>query len=566
MDCKRLISKLVNDILDIDIDVYDLIEVPPNENMGDFALPCFQLSKQLRKSPQLIAEDLKSKLHSENISKIDIVGAYLNFFIDKSLFSKDVLTDILDKKESYGYSNDGENKTIVIDYSSPNIAKPFHIGHLFTTVIGNSLCRIYKSQGYNVIGINYLGDWGTQFGKLIYAYKHWVNLEELEKNPISELFRIYVKFHNEAENDKSLEDEGRRYFKLLEDGDLECLELWKKFRSLSLMEFEKIYKLLGVEFDSYDGEAFFSSKTDDVIKEIREKGMLVESLGANIVRLDDYNMPPCIIQKADGATIYATRDIAAAKYRKETYNFYKNIYVAGNPQSLHFKQLYKVLELMGYSWANDCVHVGFGLVKFKDKKLSSRKGEVILLEDLLNTSVNKIKEVIESKNPDLENKYYVAQKVGIGAMVFNYLKMNRERDIIFDFDEILSFEGETGPYVQYTFVRANSILNKGGIDFKNIDSSKYLQLLVDSNEITLIKSLSNFNNQIKLSINSYEPSIITRYVIEVAKNFNKFYNANKILNLQDENLKIARLYLVYATSIVIKNALYLIGLDVVNEM
>lgn len=564
MDYKRLIGDLIKEV--INVDIYDSIEIPPDKNMGDFAFPCFKLAKELRKAPQMIAEDLKSKLSHESISKIEVVGAYLNFFINKSDFSRDILMHVLNNKDNYGSSKDGEGKTVIVEYSSPNIAKPFHIGHLFTTVVGNSLYRIHKSQGYDVVGINYLGDWGTQFGKLIYAYKNWIDLDALEKTPISELFRIYVKFHNEAEKDPSLEDEGRKYFKMLEDGDKECRELWEKFRRLSLLEFEKLYKTLGVKFDSYDGEAFFSDKMDRAINEIESKGLLEESLGAMVVKLDEYNMPPCIIKKADGATIYATRDIAAALYRKDKYDFYKNIYVVGTPQALHFRQVFKTLELMGHSWAKDCIHVGFGLVKFKDKKLSSRKGEVILLEELLNMSVEKIREVIEEKNPTLKNKEEVSKKVGIGAIVFNYLKMNRERDIIFDFDEVLSFEGETGPYVQYTFARGKSILRKSGINIEEIDFSKYVSLLVDDNEISLIKSLGDFNNQIKASINSLEPSVITRYVIDVAKNFNKFYNSNHILNLEDENLKIARLILVYATTIVIKNALYLIGVETVDEM
>ncbi|BAK56983.1 arginyl-tRNA synthetase [Candidatus Arthromitus sp. SFB-mouse-Japan] len=564
MDYRKIISDLIEEI--IGINVYDSIEIPPDKNMGDLAFPCFKLAKELRKSPQIIAEDLKLKISHEVIDRIETVGAYLNFFVDKSSFSRDVLSSILKLKDRYGESNDGEGKTIVIDYSSPNIAKPFHIGHLFTTVIGNSLYRLHKFQGYDVVGINYLGDWGTQFGKLIYAYKRWVDIEELKKNPISELFRIYVKFHNEAENDPSIEDEGRKYFKMLEDGDEECIELWKKFRELSLLEFEKLYKDLGVKFDSYDGEAFFSNKTDAIVCELEDKNLLDDSFGARVVRLDDYNMPPCIIKKADGATIYATRDLASLLYRKKTYNFYKNIYVAGIPQALHFKQVFKTVELMGYEWAKDCIHVGFGLVKFKDKKLSSRKGEVILLEDLLNMSIDKIRNVIEEKNPNLSNKDGVSKKVGIGAIVFTYLKMNRERDIIFDFDDILSFEGETGPYVQYTFARGKSILKKSGIDIENIDTEKYLGLLTHDNENNLIKVLSDFNNNIKSSISYLEPSIITRYVIDIAKAFNKFYNSNNILNLEDENLKISRLILVYATTIVIKNALYLIGIETVDEM
>lgn len=564
MDYKKLIASLIEK--EISIDVYDSIEVPKDSSMGDFAFPCFKLAKELRKSPNIIAEELKSKIIDDSIEKIEVVSAYLNFFIKKGNFCKEILSLIIKENKNYGNSSDGLNKTVLVEYSSPNIAKPFHIGHLFTTVVGNSLYRIYKSQGYNTVGINYLGDWGTQFGKLIYAYKNWVDEELLIKNPISELFRIYIKFHEESEKDISIEYEARKYFKMLEDGNEECIELWKKFRELSLSEFNNLYNTLGVKFDSYDGEAFFSDKMDFVINQLEDKNLLVESLGAKVVNLDEYNMPPCIIKKADGATIYATRDLAAALYRKEKYNFYKSIYVVGNPQALHFKQVFKTLELLGHKWSEDCVHVGFGLVKFKDKKLSSRKGEVILLDDLLDQSVSTIRSVIEEKNPNLKNKDEVSKIVGQGAIIFTYLKMNRERDIIFDWDEVLSFEGETGPYVQYTYARAMSILRKSGIDIEKNINENNLHLLIEDNEVALIKTLGDFNNQIKNAIKNLEPSIITRYVIDIAKNFNKFYNSNYIINLDNEDLKLARLTLVYVSNIVIKNALYLIGIETVDEM
>lgn len=563
MDYKKKVAEAISNHVDMDIEsIEKLIEIPPKSEMGDYAFPCFQLAKAFRKAPNMISEELKEKINDEGFEKIINIGPYINFFVDKGEFTKNTIDKVLSQGENYGSSDIGNGKTICVEYSSPNIAKPFHVGHLFTTAIGNSLYKLFKKEGYTVEGINHLGDWGTQFGKLISAYKRWGNEEALEKNAIDELLRIYVKFHDEAEKDPALEDEGRAYFKALEKGDKEVEALWKRFRDLSLKEFERIYEIFDVKFDSYAGEAFYNDKMDVVVEELKEKNLLVESNGAQVVMLDEYNMPPCIVLKGDGASIYATRDLAAAMYRKKTYDFYKSIYVVGIPQALHFKQVFKVLELAGHEWAKDCVHVGFGLVKFADRKLSTRKGEVILLDDLIKESIDKTLEVINEKNPNLDNKEEVAKKIGVGAIVFTYLKNSREKDIVFDWKEMLSFEGETGPYVQYSYARANSILTRAG-ELKGVaDYSK----LNTKEEFELIKSLEGFGKQIHLATEKLEPSIITRYAIEVAKLFNKFYNAHSVLNLEDDSLKEARVNLVKATCQVIKNSLALIGIEVVDKM
>ena len=562
MDYKKKIAELINSKVHLEVEkIEQLIEIPPKPEMGDYAFPCFQLSKIMRKAPNMIAEDLKNELNSEGFEKIENLGPYINFFVDKKEFSKNTIEKILKEKDDYGKSNIGEGKTVCVEYSSPNIAKPFHVGHLFTTAIGNALYKMFTAEGYNTVGINHLGDWGTQFGKLISAYKRWVDEEALEQNPIDELLRIYVKFHKEAEKDPSLEDEGRAYFKALESGDEEAHALWKRFRDLSLKEFQRVYDILGVKFDSLAGEAFYNDKMDVVIDMLKEKNLLVESNGAQVVMLEDYNMPPCIILKGDGASIYATRDLAAALYRKKTYDFYKSIYVVGTPQALHFKQVFKVLELAGKDWAKDCIHVGFGLVKFADRKLSTRNGEIVLLDDLLNQSITKTADIIKD-NESIENKEEVAKKIGVGAVIFTYLKNSREKDIVFDWNEILSTEGETGPYVQYAYARAKSILRRAENVSATVDYSK----LNSKEEFELIKTLESFNKYILLALDKLEPSILTRYVIEVAKGFNRFYNAHSVLNLEDEVLKATRLKLVEASSQVIKNGLALLGIDVVEKM
>jgi arginyl-tRNA synthetase len=562
MDYKVKIAELIKQHVDLEVEAIEkLIEIPPKPEMGDYAFPCFQLSKVMRKAPNMIAEELKGIIDSEGFERIESLGPYLNFFVDKGVFAKNTLNKVLEEGDNYGASNIGEGKTVCVEYSSPNIAKPFHVGHLFTTAIGNSLYKMFKKEGYNTVGLNHLGDWGTQFGKLISAYNRWVDEEALEKAPIDELLRIYVKFHEEAKKDTSLEDEARANFKALENGDAEATALWNRFRDLSLKEFERVYDILDVKFDSLNGEAFYNDKMDVVVDELKEKGLLVESNGAQVVMLEDYNMPPCIVLKADGASIYATRDLAAAMYRKKTYDFHKCVYVVGTPQALHFKQVFKVLDLAGHEWAKDCVHVGFGLVKFADRKLSTRDGSIVLLDDLLREAVEKTMEAIKDKE-EIKNKEEVAKKIGVGAVIFTYLKNSREKDIVFDWKEILSFEGETGPYVQYAYARGNSILERAGEFSGSIDYSK----LSSKEEFELVKSLGNFNNVITLALDKLEPSILTRYVIEVAKGFNKFYNAHSVLNLEDEELKRARLNLVKASLQVIKNGLELLGIGVVEKM
>lgn len=563
MDYKKLTAERLKEHLEIDVNTLEgLIEVPPRPEMGDFAFPCFQLAKTLKKAPNIIAAELKDKINIEGYEKVENLGPYVNFFVDKGTFTKNTINKILEEKECYGSSTLGDGQNIIVEYSSPNIAKPFHVGHLSTTVIGNSLYKMFSFEGYAVERINHLGDWGTQFGKLISAYKKWVDEEALEKHPIAELLRIYVKFHDEAEKDPSLEDEGRMYFKKLEDGDSEAVALWERFRNLSLKEFNKIYETLNVDFDSWAGESFYNDKMGSIVKELEEKGLLVESNGAKVVMLDEYNMPPCIVLKSDGASIYATRDLAAAMYRKKTYDFSKAIYVVGKDQSLHFNQVFKVLELAGHDWAKNCVHVPFGIVRFAEKKLSTRKGDVILLDELLSEAVSKTLEVINEKNPTLEDKEVVAQKVGIGAVVFTYLRNSRERDIVFDWKEILNFEGETGPYVQYTYARAKSILRKVGDITEESDFSK----LQSKEEFELVKTLDGFQNSILYAIEKLEPSVVTRYVIDVAKAFNKFYNAHSVANVDDMTIKSARIKLVEATCQVIKNGLGLIGIETVEKM
>ncbi len=562
MDYKVIVAEKLSKLVDMDVEAIEkLIELPPKGDMGDYAFPCFQLAKVMRKAPPMIAAELKNSMDMEGFEKIENVGPYINFFVDKSIYTKKTLDEILEKGHNYGSSSTGKGKNVIVEYSSPNIAKPFHIGHLSTTVIGHSLYRILKFQGYNCIGINHLGDWGTQFGRLIAAYHRWVDREAFLKSPIEELQRIYVKFYQEAEKDPSLEDTARMHFKRLEDGCEEEVSLWKEFKELSLEEFQRVYNILNITFDSFAGESFYGDKMEAVVEEIESKGLLTDSNGAKVVMLDEYNMPPCIIKKSDGATIYATRDLAAAMYRKNTYDFYKNIYVVGSPQALHFKQIFTTLKLMDHEWAEDCIHIGFGLVKFANTKFSSRSGNVILLEELLKTAAEEELVIINEKSPDLENKEDVAQKIGVGAIVFAYLKNNREKDIIFDWKEMLSFEGETGPYVQYTYARGKSILRKVG-DINQYD----LSLLSSPEEFELIKILSSFRDAIKEATDRYEPFVITRYSIDVAKAFNKFYNHCNIMNTEDEKLKGARVKLVEATCHVLKNALYLIGLDVVEKM
>lgn len=540
------------------------METPPDAKMGDLAFACFILARTLKKAPPIIAKELLESFQDDDeFEKVEAVGGYLNFFFNRTKFTDSVMCSVKEADGSYARSDVGNGKTVIVEYSSPNIAKPFHIGHLFSTAVGNSLARIYDYLGYKVEKLNHLGDWGTQFGKLISAYKRWGVREVIEKDPINELLKIYVKFHEEAEKEPSLEDEAREYFKALEEGDKETTELWQYFRDVSLKEFKRVYDMLGVSFDSYAGESFYGDKMQEVVDILDEKGLLTDSDGARVVMLDELNVPPCIILKSDGATIYATRDIAAALYRKRTYDFKKNIYVVGTPQALHFKQIFAVIKKAGFEWADDCVHVGFGLVKFPDKKLSTRHGDVVFLEDVLNESVQKTLDIITTNSPDMENKEEVAQKIGIGAILYAFLKNSREKDIVFSWDSMLDFEGESAPYVQYSYARGRSILRRCDIDYSNPDFS----LITSDEEYELVKQISLFQSAIFDAANKNEPFYINRYVTNLARCFNKFYNNYPILKGDvDEETKKARLALVDATSQVIKSALMLLGIETVESM
>lgn len=563
MDFKVEIAKKISGLVDMEFDkVMGLIEIPPQVNMGDYAFPCFQLAKVMRKSPNMIAVELSGKVQADSIvEKAEAAGGYLNFFINKKEYIKHLVEEVLEQGEKFGSSNIGEGKNVIVEFSSVNVAKPFHVGHLFNTMLGSALEKVYKHSGYNTIRINHLGDWGTQFGKQISAYKRWVDEEALEKEPISELFRIYVKFHEEAEIDPALEDEARAYFKKLEEGDPEVTGLWQKFKDLSLREFRELYKKLNVEFDSYAGESFYSDKMDEVVQMLRDKKLLKDSNGARIVDLEQFNLPPIMILKSDGATIYATRDLAAAIYRKRTYDFYKNIYVVGGTQSLHFNQIFSTLGLMGFEWSKNCVHIGHGLVKFADKKLSTRKGDVVFAKDVINEAIHKTLEVIDNKNPNLENKEEVARKVGMGALLYTFLKNNREKDVVFTWEDALNFDGDSGPYVQYTYVRGKSILRKAG----NVPDTADLSYLSTEDEFQLVKLLGAFKDSVKEAAERYEPFVVIRHVTEIAKAYNKFYNSHPILNA-DDNVKNARLHLTKAVGIVIKTGLGLAGIEIPKNM
>ena len=545
-------------------EIAEALEVPKKADMGDYAFPCFRLAKIYRKAPNLIAQDLKEKIDAgsyEIFSKIENVGGYINFFFDKEQFAKQIVDTI--SEENFGSSDIGEGKTICIDYSSPNVAKNFHVGHLRTTIIGNSLYKIYSKLGYHVERINHLGDWGTQFGKLIVAYKNWGSKEEVEKNGIAELMKIYVKFHQEAEKDDSLNDQAREWFVKMEQGDEEALSIWQCFKDISLIEYKRIYKLLGMDFDHFTGESFYRDKTQGVVDQLNEKNLLVESEGAHIVPLDDYNMAPCLITKKDGSSIYATRDLAALFYRKNTYNFDKCIYVTGLEQKLHFAQVFKVIELLGYDWYKDLVHVPYGLVSMEGGKLSTRNGNVIYAEEILHESINKIYEIIEEKNPDLPDKETVARQVGIGAILFNDLYNQRIKDVVFNWDKILNFDGETGPYVQYTYARCASVFRKVG-DVQIPDEIDY-SVLTDDVTMNLLKDITRFPGIVKDAADKFEPFMIARFAVSVAQHFNKFYHDCQI-NVKEENVKMARLKVVQMTMKVIKDALELLGIECPEQM
>ena len=565
MDYKKHIAeKLASCGIDKE-EIEAAIAVPPDNKMGDYALPCFKFAKVMRKSPVAIAEELKNTFATDDaISEVEAVNGYLNFRVNRAALVKETLEKIAEQGTAFGSSDMGNGKTICIDYSSVNIAKPFHIGHLSTTVIGGALYRIFKFLGYNAVGINHLGDYGTQFGKLIYAYKHWGSEEAVKEGGVKELTRLYVRYHKESENDPSMDDEARSYFKLIENGDEECVKLFNLFKEITLKEVEKIYDELDIKFDSYAGESFYNDKMQPVIDELAEKGLLVESEGAKIVDLEKYGMPPCIILRSDGASLYATRDLAAACYRKEHYDFDKCLYVVAYQQNLHFKQIFKVLELMGKPWAKDLVHVAYGMVSLLDDNgnqvaMSTRNGTVVLLEDVLKKCHEKCLEIIEQKNPDLEDKENVARQVGTGAVIFGALSNSKIKDIAFSYSKILNFDGETGPYVQYTAARIKSVLRKGGA------IGKYEIKNVNEDEYQLIALLSTFPDVVKAAAERLEPFFVTRYAIDVASAFNKFYFDCKIIG-DDVNETNFRLAISSATLTVLSSALTLLGIKVPERM
>lgn len=552
----RVINK-VCDAVSVE-ELAGMMEYPPDPKMGDIAIPCFKLSKILRKSPVMIADSFKEAILADEASalfdKVESVSGYLNLKVSDSALLEN-LAEMLDKGDAYGQSEDGKGKTVVIDYSSPNIAKPFHIGHLRSTVIGQAIKNIYRFAGYECVGVNHLGDWGTQFGKLITAYKLWGSKEEIEKKGIKGLNEIYVKFHKEVEAHPELEDEARANFARMEQGDKEALDLWKWFVDISIEEFKKTYELIGADFESWRGESFYFDKTDAVVEELKAKNLLKFDDGAYIVPLEEYDMPPCLILKGDGSTIYATRDIAAALFRKNTYDFDKCIYVTSAGQSLHFAQFFKVIGMMGYEWSKDLVHVPFGTVSFGGEKIATRSGNMILLEDIFARAIEKTLSIINEKNPGLENKEEVAKAVGVGAIIFNDLSNNRIRDVDFNWEEALSFEGNTGPYVQYTYARCAGILDKAGCD---VDAKSLT--LTDETEAALIKTLDLYPEKLKLARNDLEPSVISRYLLEVCSAFNRFYQNCPVLKVEDAKIRNTRLALVFAAASVLKSGLTLIGL------
>ena len=566
-DFKDLLAKEISKVSNIDVEkIKENLEVPKDSTNGDYAFPCFILAKELKKAPALIATELQSKIaqeiNNEDIKEVTAVNGFLNFKINRQKMVEELAKEFDEKKENYGSGN--QNKNIVIDYSSPNIAKPFHVGHLRTTVIGGALYNIYKFLGNNVTGINHLGDYGTQFGKLIEGYKRWGKEYNIEENPIDELTKIYIRINNLCKEDECVLEECRNNFKKLEDGDPYCKELWEKFRALSLKEFEKVYKMLGSKFDSYNGEAFYVDKMPEVVNLLQKSGKLVDSEGAKVVDLGE-DMPPCIIIKSNGSSTYATRDLAAILYRARTYDYDKAIYVTSYEQILHFKQIFKTATYLGLDekYIKGLEHVPFGMVLLKTGKISTREGNIIKLEDLLNEAVERSKKVIESKNPNLENKDDVAHKVGIGAVIFNDLSNSRIKDEIFDWDIMLNFNGETGPYIQYMCVRTKSVLEKAGYipELKDVDLSK----LDDENSKNLVNILYNFNQTLVNVTEKEEPSILSRYLISLAKEYSSFYNNCHILN-EDKSLQDARLYLTYMVKTVLEKGLNLLGIQVPDKM
>lgn len=560
---KEQVIELIASAADLDKEtVAGILEIPPRADMGDYAFPCFQLAKSLHKAPPLIAADIAEKItKTEIIDKLEVKGAYLNFFLKKDMLVKNMVENA--SVPDFGASTLGNGKTICIDYSSPNVAKNFHVGHLRTTIIGNSLYKIYSKLGYQVERINHLGDWGTQFGKLIVAYKAWGNKESVEKDGVAELMRLYVKFHEEAEKDDSLNDQARDWFTQMEKGNEEALSIWQWFVDISLEEYKRTYELLGMEFDHYLGESFYRDKTADVVKRLQDANLLQESQGAQIVDLEEYNMAPCLIMKKDGSSIYATRDLAAIFYRKATWNFDKCLYVTGQEQKLHFAQVFKVVELLGNEWAKDSlVHIPYGLVSLEGAKLSTRSGNIIYAEDILLEAIDKVKQIILTKNPDLENKDETAKMVGVGAIIFHDLYNQRIKDVSFKWDKVLNFDGETGPYVQYTYCRCASILRS--VSYDENAAIDYNQLL-DEEAIALLKEINRFPQVVLDAAEKYEPSVVARFAMDVAQAFSRFYNACRV-NVEDDNIRNARVKLVSLTKTTLRDALDLLGISCPEQM
>ena len=571
MDMKQIIAGRIADAAQASFencaltvaDVTAMLETPPDKKLGDYALPCFRLSKTLRKAPQMIASALAEKMSGEEIDRVEVVGGYMNIFVSRGSLAEGIVKAVLAHPGRWGSSEVGKGKTVCLDYSSINIAKRFHIGHLSTTMIGHSLKRIYDFNGYTTVGINHLGDWGTQFGKMICAYKKWGNREEVEAGGVQAMVDLYVRFHAEAEKDPSLEDEGRAWFKKIEDGDPEAMEIFSWFKEVTLKDTQRVYDLLGVSFDSYNGEAFYNDKMGPVVDELKEKGLLVESQGAQVVQLDEYGMPPALVLRSDGATLYITRDLAAAFYRHNTYHFDKCLYVVAYQQNLHFRQLFKILELMGHDWYKGMEHVSFGMVSYEGRALSTREGYVVYLEDLLNKAIEKAREIIEEKSPNLPNKDEVARQVGVGAVVYFDLHNERIKDIDFRWERALSFEGETGPYVQYTHARCCSVLRKAQA---YADVEPDYSVLRDDEALDVLMLISRFPEVVRKAMDQNEPSLITRHTTSLAQAYNKYYFEHRIMEENDPAGSAARVNLTDAVRDVIKTGLYLIGVEAPERM
>ena len=571
MDMKQIIAGRIADAAQASFencaltvaDVTAMLETPPDKKLGDYALPCFRLSKTLRKAPQMIASALAEKMSGEEIDRVEVVGGYMNIFVSRGSLAEGIVKAVLANPGRWGSSEVGKGKTVCLDYSSINIAKRFHIGHLSTTMIGHSLKRIYDFNGYTTVGINHLGDWGTQFGKMICAYKKWGNREEVEAGGVQAMVDLYVRFHAEAEKDPSLEDEGRAWFKKIEDGDPEAMEIFSWFKEVTLKDTQRVYDLLGVSFDSYNGEAFYNDKMGPVVQELRDKGLLVESQGAQVVNLEEYGMPPALVLRSDGATLYITRDLAAAFYRHNTYHFDKCLYVVAYQQNLHFKQLFKILELMGHDWYKGMEHVSFGMVSYEGRALSTREGYVVYLEDLLNKAIEKAREIIEEKSPNLPNKDEVARQVGVGAVVYFDLHNERIKDIDFRWERALSFEGETGPYVQYTHARCCSVLRKAQA---YADVEPDYSVLCDDEALDVLMLISRFPEVVRKAMDQNEPSLITRHTTSLAQAYNKYYFEHRIMEENDPAGSAARVNLTDAVRDVIKTGLYLIGVEAPERM